>query len=190
MSRKRQGQDLADLIADDFLRHATGQLDIKIDDLVVAYRKANGGSLADATLYVQQRLPSARQILEEDVWLPVPVTDIHFDLLAQGRNAAASEVSDKDRYWCLAGLQRPMTGLHFALSEDDLLFIEARIQGLRIGTGVVRANVRRVETASGQNQLTAGAVGQIADRTGIKNFQPARQVKRLLKAGDPAPVSP
>lgn len=188
MNRQRTTVDLADLIEDKFLRFGV-QRDIPLDDVAIEYRAQTGTRLRPAMDYVKKHLTAALDELKDGRgWVCVKVLQFHWRLLAEGRDAASpsGNVSDDERRRCLAGLGGRLEtyGLHFVVGveDDDLLFVEACHHGLASGKGRINASLRRIEIAANQGQISPDAIGSIAERAGIRTFQPAKRLKQAALA--------
>lgn len=174
----RRTVELADFIKSGFFD--VGVLDVRFDELVIAWRAFKTCSLAEAASHIERHVAAAGDNLRERGWVITGVTEAFFS-----DYGSVIPKTDDDLRRCIPGLagDAPTAGWHVRDSDNTELAIMAYFRDLNAGNGKVIKNTRRMADAVVAGEADPDAV---ASRN-VEAHLPSTmaQMRRVTKATEP-----
>ena len=167
-------------IIEEMIDHAAGDLTPQMDDIADVFRRRTGMRTREAEARVRSSLNAAIDVLAEDGWFAVKVTD-HYVETYRGRPGDEKHpTTDVEIMRSVAGggMTTVAAAIHFCPSDGCVLFMAAFCMNAKSGERKVAKTVGRMRGMAEYGLLTTDGIERVAVHAGLS---PRKDVTKALR---------
>ena len=167
-------------IIEEMLDHAAGDLTPQMDDIADVFRRRAGVRTREAESRVRASLTAAINVLADDGWYAVKVTDYYVENYRGGLGDAKHPTTDVEIMRSVAGggMTTATAAIHFCPSDDCVLFTAAFCMNAKSGERKIAKTVGRMQGMAEYGLLTTDGIETVAVHAGLS---PRKDVTKALR---------